>query len=121
MIEKHFTDDCSRVGPDHPFSMMPAPWREMVDRTRELELALGSTRKFVAENEAATVVVQRRAVRAVGDLAAGTVLTRAMIEPLRPAPIGSVTPEDLSVVVGATLTRDVSAGEHFVPSDLRRA
>ena len=34
-IEKHFADDCGRVGPDHPFSMDPKSWREMVDRTRD--------------------------------------------------------------------------------------
>ncbi len=33
-IEKHFTDDCERTGPDHKFSMDPRSWREMVDRTR---------------------------------------------------------------------------------------
>ena len=37
-IEKHFTDDVRREGPDHGFSMNPVSWREMVDRTRELEL-----------------------------------------------------------------------------------
>ena len=41
VIEKHFTDDTTRTGPDHPFSMTPQTWREMVDRTRELERALG--------------------------------------------------------------------------------
>src|SRR5713226_991119 len=74
VIEKHFTDDTSREGPDHLFSMDPAGWREMVDRTRELEYALGSTIKFVAENERETVVVQRRCVRAACDLEAGTIL-----------------------------------------------
>jgi len=32
VIEKHFTDDASRVGPDHGFSMTPASWRDMVMR-----------------------------------------------------------------------------------------
>ena len=48
VIEKHFTDDPARVGPDHAFSMTPASWRDMVDRTKELELALGSADKAVA-------------------------------------------------------------------------
>ncbi len=46
--EKHFTDDTARTGPDHPFSMTPATWREMVARTRELEAALGGAAKEVA-------------------------------------------------------------------------
>ncbi len=42
VVEKHFTDDTARVGPDHGFSMDPDTWRAMVDATRLLEAALGS-------------------------------------------------------------------------------
>src|ERR1019366_5905826 len=74
-IEKHFTDDNDREGPDHKFSMTPASWREMVERTRELESALGSEEKYVAENETDTVMVQRRAVRTKTNLSVGHVVT----------------------------------------------
>lgn len=113
MVEKHFTDDTGRVGPDHPFSMTPASWREMVDRTRELEAALGSTRKFVAENEGDTVVVQRRAVRARRDLPVGTVLGEDDLIVLRPAPRDGIFPYEIDAVVGTTLLTDVAAGEHL--------
>ena len=33
------------------FSMMPTEWRDMVERTRELELALGSEEKIVMDND----------------------------------------------------------------------
>ena len=49
-IEKHFTDDNYRNGPDHPFSMNPKTWKKMVDRTRRLELALGSPIKKIEKN-----------------------------------------------------------------------
>src|SRR5215211_1327022 len=62
--EKHFTDDRAREGPDHPFSMDPAGWREMVDRTRDLERSLGDGIKRVEPNERETVVIQRRCLRA---------------------------------------------------------
>lgn len=113
VIEKHFTDDNGREGPDHPFSMNPASWREMVDRTRELELALGSPRKFVAENEQQTVVVQRRCLRAANELKAGTLLTENMFEALRPAPHDAVMPFDLPRVVGKKLSRGLRQGEHL--------
>jgi len=51
VIEKHFTNDVALEGPDHHFSMTPQSWREMVNRTRDLEAALGSAEKIVAENE----------------------------------------------------------------------
>ena len=45
LIEKHFTDDTTRDGPDHAFSMNPKSWSEMVNRTRELESSLGTESK----------------------------------------------------------------------------
>src|SRR3990172_8837955 len=99
-IEKHFTDDSRRIGPDHPFSMTPNAWREMVDRTRELERALGSADKRVTDNEVETVVVQRRCLRAARDIKAGERLAREMIDVLRPATPGAIKPYEIESVVG---------------------
>ena len=113
LIEKHFTDDNGREGPDHPFSMTPATWREMVDRTRELELALGSPEKFVAENERETVVIQRRCLRAVTDLPAGTVLTRELLIPLRPAAVDGLLPTQVENLLGKRLRAPIARGQHL--------
>jgi N-acetylneuraminate synthase len=110
-VEKHFTDDNAREGPDHPFSMTPSSWREMVDRTRELELALGSSDKRVAENEAETVVVQRRCVRAARPIGPGEVLDRSAIDVLRPASPGAILPWEIESVIGARALRDIVEGE----------
>jgi len=107
VIEKHFTDDPGREGPDHPFSMSPATWREMVDRTHELELALGTGVKQVMPNEAETVVVQRRALRARHPLVEGTVLTHADLIPLRPCPRTALPPNRIGELVGRRLRRAV--------------
>ena len=40
VVEKHFTDDNEREGPDHKFSMNPKTWRDMVNASRNLENAL---------------------------------------------------------------------------------
>ena len=62
-VEKHFTDDNNRVGPDHDFAMNPDTWKEMVLRARELELSLGNAVKKVEKNETETVIIQRRSIR----------------------------------------------------------
>jgi sialic acid synthase SpsE len=111
VVEKHFTDDCGRAGPDHAFSMEPDDWRCMVERTRELELALGIADKHVADNELETVVLQRRCLRAARDISAGDVIDRADIEVLRPAPSGSIPPYEIAMVVGMTALRAIPAGE----------
>ena len=113
VVEKHFTDDTRRAGPDHPFSMDPASWREMVARTRELEAALGSPEKFVSGNETETVVLQRRAVRSARALPKGTVLTRADVSVLRPAPRDAIFAYELDRVIGQRLRVDVAEGEHL--------
>jgi sialic acid synthase SpsE len=118
VIEKHFTDDISRIGPDHPFSMTPATWREMVDRTRELERALGSADKYVTENERETVVVQRRCLRAARDLKAGETLQRDMIDVLRPAATGALQPYEIETAVGARVLVDIPAGKELRWIDL---
>jgi sialic acid synthase SpsE len=112
-IEKHFTDDKSRVGPDHVFSMNPTEWREMVQRTRELEAALGSKNKFVAENESETVVIQRRCLRASKDLKAGIKLQESDLDALRPAVIDAVMPYDANKIYGRILKKDMKRGEHL--------
>lgn len=110
VIEKHFTDDTSRAGPDHGFSMDPRSWREMVERTRDLEAALGGRQKIVAANERETVVLQRRCLRAALDLKSGTRLDRGMIDVLRPAPADGIFPYDIGRVLGLELRADVPAG-----------
>jgi len=118
VIEKHFTDDNARVGPDHPFSMTPATWKEMVDRTRELERAMGSADKFITENEKDTSVVQRRCLRAAREIKKGEKITRESIEVLRPATIGAIKPDQLKLVVGTIALHDLPFGKEIRWTDL---
>src|SRR6185369_8964746 len=107
VIEKHFTDATEREGPDHPFSMTPATWREMVERTRELEAALGDGRKRVEPNERETIVVQRRCIRARRDLAIGDVVRADDLVMLRPCPAEGIAPFEQAKVLGKKLNRAV--------------
>jgi N-acetylneuraminate synthase len=117
-IEKHFTDDRGREGPDHPFSLDPKSWREMVDRTRELEYALGDGNKIVEPNEKDTVVIQRRCLRAARDLASGTVLREGDLEALRPAPRDAIFPYEEKATIGRTLKRELKRGDYPKWTDL---
>lgn len=118
IVEKHFTDDTRRVGPDHAFSMDPCSWREMVDRTRELESGLGGRVKKIEANEVETAVLQRRAIRLKKDLFSGTTLTREDLTVLRPCPADALPPYDLSKIVGKRLRRTMKMGDHLKWSDI---
>lgn len=118
IIEKHFTDDISRIGPDHKFSMDPLSWREMVERTRELEMALGKGVKQVEGNEVDTVVIQRRSLRAVTSFKKGHVISAGDLVPLRPCPTDAVPPYELKNVIGKSLLRDFPKGEYLKIGDI---
>jgi len=111
VIEKHFTDDTSREGPDHKFSMDFDSWKEMVDRTRELELSLGDGIKKVEGNEVETVILQRRAAYARKNLSAGEKLKHDDFEYLRPCPEGAVQPYEINNIESRVLLRDLDKGE----------
>jgi N-acetylneuraminate synthase len=118
IIEKHFTDDNSREGPDHKFALNPQTWRAMVDASRELEAAFGDGVKRIESNEEDTVVVQRRALRVKAALPAGTVLAESHLEALRPCPHGAVGPDAVAKVVGRKLTVGKDAGREILWTDL---
>ncbi|MCB1652274.1 MAG: N-acetylneuraminate synthase family protein [Alphaproteobacteria bacterium] len=144
-IEKHYTLDNDAKGPDHPFSMNPKSWAEMILQTREVEkqikpdmdfearmqtiapfiedmealhLSLGDGIKRVEDNERETVVLQRRAARAVRALKAGEIISPQDFFPLRPAPEGSVAPYQFEECVGQTLKRDIEEGDCLMRTDV---
>lgn len=119
IIERHFTDDNNRAGPDHKFALDPVAWRQMVIETRALERALGSRSKDVAPNELEAAVVQRRSLRASRDLPEGHVLTRGDIDVLRPATPESLRPHELAEVIGQVITSSLVRGEALERSILR--
>ena len=118
VIEKHFTDDNNRVGPDHKFAMNPQTWAEMVENTRQLERALGSADKFVAGNEQETVFLQRRCLRAARDIQPGETFAREMIAALRPATQGAILPYQIEEVIGARAIHHIPAGKELRWTDL---
>ena len=118
IIEKHFTDDTSRTGPDHNFSMDPHSWRDMVNRTRELEAALGTGLKRIEANESQTVIIQRRSIRLTRNLPSGHILGREDLIALRPAPAEALAPYEISKALGRALRNDKFCGQCITNSDL---
>ena len=107
VIEKHFTDDNDRIGPDHKFALNPVSWRDMVDRTRELELAMGDGIKRIELNETNTFIVQRRAICAGKDLKQGHVIQKTDLKYLRPCSSDAFMPYQEKDIIGKKLLTDL--------------
>lgn len=119
VIEKHFTDDTSREGPDHGFSMDPRTWNEMVQRSRELEAALGDGVKRVEDNEQQTAVLQQRCLRASRGLPVGHVIAVDDVEALRPATPGALKPYQLSEIIGKKVHQNLEFGDPLMSQDFQ--
>lgn len=119
MVEKHFTDNNNRIGPDHKFSMNPISWKEMVDRSRELESSLGDGNKKVERNELETVVLQRRAIRAKVKLNKGDKISYDNLISLRPCPKKGIMPFEIKKIIGKTLKKNIEKGDLIKWTDLK--
>lgn len=119
VFEKHFTDDNSREGPDHKFSMTPSTWSQMVIACNELYEALGDGIKRVEKNELDTVNIQRRAFYVLKDLKKGDRIREEDIFPLRPVKKGSILPFEKAELLGKILLKDKKKDECIFWEDLK--
>lgn len=117
VIEKHFTDDRKRNGPDHPFAMDTESFGKMVQSIRAMEMALGDGVKKVMPSEKETVIIQRRGIYASITIKKGEAITKDKIDFLRPA-IG-LRPTEFSRILGLKTKKAIGAGEPIFLKDIQ--
>jgi len=117
VLEKHFTLNKKDNGPDHPHSMDVCEFKTMVKAVRELESALGSTRKVVVEEESETVIVQRRSLYINKNLHEGHILTNNDIDVLRPS-LG-ILPKYKPTVLGKMINKNIEKGMPLQWEDIK--
>ena len=100
---------------DAPVSSTPEGFAEVIRIAARAAASLGSGLKEVLPAEAPNAA-SRRGLYATRALPVGHVITADDVIALRPAT--TVTPDRLSALIGATLTRDVAAGAPFLAGDL---
>jgi N-acetylneuraminate synthase len=83
VIEKHFTLDRSRSGPDHQASLEPDELQRMIAAIREVEEALGGARKAPTTAEHATRAVARKCLVAARPIRSGERFTAGNIDAKR--------------------------------------
>ena len=115
-IEKHFTDDMTRPGPDHRFSATPDILREIAEGVRLAHVARGSAAKETAAAEQGNRDAFRRSAFALRDLKAGEVLTPADYRFVRPN--AGVPVSDKPALIDRTLARDVKQYDPITYEDL---
>lgn len=110
VIEKHFTLDRSRPGPDHKASLEPDELRAMVAAIRNVELAMdGDGVKRPSRSEAANRPIARKSIVARVAIPAGAVFSERNLTTKRPGT--GISPMRWDEVVGRRAPRDFAADE----------
>lgn len=108
IIEKHFTLDRSRGGPDDSFSLEPDELAALCHSAKTAWESLGSVNYALKSSEAGNVKY-RRSLYFVKDMKAGDVVTSDAVKSIRPG--YGLAPKHLDAILGKFLKRDVKWGQ----------
>ncbi|WDV46159.1 N-acetylneuraminate synthase family protein [Clostridiaceae bacterium M8S5] len=116
VIEKHFTLDKTLVGPDHWFSMNQKDMKNLVTEIRNMESALGHSRKRVMKCEIDERYKSIRSISLVKDINKGERITKNHVKIVRPG--YGISPYDKEKIIGLKINRDLRKNtvlkwEHF--------
>lgn len=110
VIEKHFTLDRSLPGPDHCFAIEPSELKDMMQKIRDVEAAIGNGAKTGPRQEELEMYQKaRRSLHATRDIAAGEVITEDMLAVKRPG--FGIQPYQKGQVIGRAARADIKADQ----------
>lgn len=111
VIEKHFTLDRSKLGPDYSVSLEPGELKEMIDHLRNIEMILGSSVKEPLDSERNTLKFVRRSIVAGQRISKGTCITKDMLVFKRPGT--GFSPSCVDFIIGRRAKKDIKPDEIF--------
>ena len=117
ILERHYTDTRYRKGPDIINSMDPSELRHLIDRSREIHIALRNPKQRTSAEED-VYRFARASVVADKDLPEGHTITEADIWARRPGS-GEIAGYDFDKVIGKRLTKPVKRNTQLKWDDLQ--
>ena len=116
LLEKTITEDRAIQSVEHVMSLEPHEMKDFVRRIRDMEIAFGSPRRLMGNEEREKRQIGRRSAHLKRDLPVGHVLSDEDIEYRRPG--GGIPPDMHDMIVGARLRSDMKAEERLSWSHL---
>ena len=116
IIERHFTLSRYIQGPDIICSMDPSELRFIVDRSKEIHIALNN-KKMRSKQEEATYDFARSSIVADKNLKAGTIISEDDIWARRPGS-GEIPGYDFDKLIGRVLKKPLNKNDQLSWSDL---
>lgn len=116
ILERHFTDNMRRSGPDIICSMDPSALKDLIDGSHRIWAALGGEKGPVPA-EAPTIAFAFASVVAIRDITVNEALTEDNIWVKRPGG-GAFGPSDYDALLGRKAKANIRAGRQLTLSDL---
>lgn len=109
LVEKTITMDRTIKSCEHSFSLSPGMVQDFIQAVRNVDIALGSTRRVIPQTEKQKRKTGRRSPYAALDLKAGDIITEDMFELRRPEAGASVL--EFTNMLGRKLAKDIAKDE----------
>lgn len=116
ILERHYTDNRYRKGPDIICSMDPVELKYLINRSREIHIALHNPKQRTAPEEG-VYQFARASIVADTQLKAGDTITKHNIWARRPG-TGEISVEHFDQLMGAKVLRDLHKNQQLLWSDI---
>lgn len=113
IVEKHFTLDRGLPGPDHRASLEPNELAAMITAIRQVESAIGSTRKLVTPSEESNREVARKSLVSLKTIRTGELFSAENLGIKRPGT--GLSPHRYWELLGTASNHDYAADEVILP------
>lgn len=111
ILEKHFTLDKNMDGPDQKLSGDITEFKELVQKTRNIQKSLGipRTKSYAAETKFKDIM--RVSIGTLTNIKSGTKITKSMLTYFRPGT--GISPTMIEQIIGLKINQDVEKGTHL--------
>ena len=116
MIEKHLTLDRSKVGMDNGMATEPEEFAALVNKCRDVQIALGSKERVLIQQELDQRKNMRRSIVAARDIGKGETVKESDLYAKRPGT--GIAPDQIDRVIGRKTTREIMADTVIMPDDI---
>ena len=116
MLEKTITLDRTTRSPEHIMSLEPDDTIAFVKTIREIEQALGNTRRVVLPQERKNNSASRRSIVATADILEGTIISQEHLDYCRPGT--GVSPDQDVYILNKKARRNILRGSQIQFSDI---
>ena len=117
VIEKHLTLDKSKVGMDNGMATEPTVFKELVNKCRDIQIAMGSKERVLIQQELDQRRNMRRSLVATRDIHAGDVIQESDLYAKRPGT--GIAPNHADLVIGKVATSDIPADTIILPENIQ--